>query len=112
MLYKGIRVRVPAVAQKDWQCFGSARTQVQSLAHRNGLKDLALPQHRSHLQLGSDPWPRDSICCDTVKKGKKKKKDACVIVLSVYVCIPLYGCIIFNQYAVSEHIIISAFFLL
>ena len=87
MLYKGIRVRVPAVAQKDWQCFGSARTQVQSLAHRNGLKDLALPQHRSHLQLGSDPWPRDSICCDTVKKGKKKKKKMRVSLFLVSMCV-------------------------
>ena len=39
------------------------------------VKDLALPQLRlrSQLQLGSDPWPRNSICCEAAKKGKKKK---------------------------------------
>ena len=34
------------------------------------VKDLALPQlgRRSQLQLGSDPWPRNSACCGAAKK--------------------------------------------
>ena len=40
------------------------------------VKDLALPQlqFRSKLLLGSDPWPRNSICCKVAKNGKEKKK--------------------------------------
>ena len=36
------------------------------------VKDLALPQLqlRSKLQLRSDPWPGNSICCGTAKKKK------------------------------------------
>ena len=39
-------------------------------------KDLVLPQlwHQSHLQLRSDPWPGDSICCRVAKKEKQTKK--------------------------------------
>ena len=29
-------------------------------------------QHRLQLHLGSDPWPRNSICFTADKKGKKK----------------------------------------
>ena len=37
------------------------------------VKDQTLPQlqHRSQLWLGSDPWPRNSICCKVAKKEKK-----------------------------------------
>ena len=41
------------------------------------VQDPVLPQmqHRSQLRLGSDPWPRNSVCCRMSKKvGKKKKK--------------------------------------
>ena len=36
--------------------------------------DPALPQLRlrSQVWLGSDPWPRNSICCRAAKKGGKK----------------------------------------
>ena len=39
------------------------------------VKDPVLPQlHlRSQLQLGSDPWPGNSICHRAAKKKKKKK---------------------------------------
>ena len=43
------------------------------LAQHSGLRILQL-QLRPKLQLGSDPWPRNSICCRGAKKGKKKKK--------------------------------------
>ena len=38
----------------------------------SGLKDLAMPQlqHRSPLQLRSDPWPGNSTC----RAGQPKKK--------------------------------------
>ena len=41
------------------------------------VKDLALPQlwHRLQLQLGSDPWPRNSICHGAAKKGGEKKEE-------------------------------------
>ena len=37
------------------------------------IKDLALPQlqHRSQLQLRSDPWSGNSICLGAAKKEKK-----------------------------------------
>ena len=40
------------------------------------VKDPALPQlqHRLQLQLGADPWSRNSMCCSVAKKEKKKKK--------------------------------------
>ena len=40
------------------------------------VKDPALPQLwlRSQLQLGSDPWPRNSIC---LWGGQKRKKKVC-----------------------------------
>ena len=39
------------------------------------IKDPALLQqwHRLQLQLGSDPWPGNSICYRVSKKEKKKK---------------------------------------
>ena len=44
--------------------------------HAGGLKDLALPllRHRSQLQLGSDPWPENSICHRAAKKKRKSKE--------------------------------------
>ena len=61
------------MAQQDMQHLCSTRMQVCSLAQCNGLKDLALPQlwHRLHLWLGSDPWPRNSICHGVAKEEKK-----------------------------------------
>ena len=40
------------------------------------VKDLALLQLRlrSQLQLGSDPWPENSICCMEAKKEKEEEK--------------------------------------
>ena len=40
------------------------------------VKDLALPQlqHRSQLQLRSDPWSGNSMCLGAAKKEKKKQK--------------------------------------
>ena len=37
------------------------------------VKALALlPLCCSQLWLGSDPWPRNSVCCRAAKKKKKK----------------------------------------
>ena len=58
---------VPTVAQQDQQCLGSARMRVQCLAQ--WVKDPAMLQ----LQLGSDPWPGNSICPGAAKNEKKKK---------------------------------------
>ena len=40
------------------------------------VKDPVLLQlgHRSQLWLRSDPCPRNAICCQVVKKEKKKKR--------------------------------------
>ena len=40
------------------------------------VKDQALPQlqHTLQLQLESDPWSRNSICCREVKKKKKRRR--------------------------------------
>ena len=48
-------------------------------ARHRGLKDPALPwlQHRSHLWLRSDPWPRNSICQQDSPPKKEKKKSQC-----------------------------------
>ena len=40
---------------------------------------------KSQLQLGCDPWPRNSICCGVVKKRKKKMFDTyCQIIFNKY----------------------------
>ena len=65
------------MAQRDWQSLGSAQTQAQSPAWHCGLRiyhciscGLGL-----QLQLGSNPWPGNSICpWAAKKKGEKKKK--------------------------------------
>ena len=62
---------VPSVAQKD-RHLCNTRTQVQSPASHSGLKDPVLSQRRSHLWLGSDPWPGNSICCGAAKKENNK----------------------------------------
>ena len=61
------------MGQQDMQHLCSARKQVRSLAQHGVLRDLALPQLQcgSQLRLGSDPWPRNSICCGAAKKEKK-----------------------------------------
>ena len=66
----------PAVAQQDWWHLCSIRTQVWSPSWPKGLKDPLLPQLQSGLQLWfkSDPWPRNSMCFEIVKKKKKKSK--------------------------------------
>ena len=50
---------------------------VQYLAQHSGLKDQALLQvwHRSQQQLGSSPWPRNSICHWAAKKGGEGEGD-------------------------------------
>ena len=49
---------------------------VQALARHSGLKDPAWLQlwHRSQLRLGSDPWPRNSICHGAAPKYQKPKQ--------------------------------------
>ena len=44
------------------------------------VKDVATPQlqPRWQLQLRSDPWPENSICCRAAKKKEKKKKKVCI----------------------------------
>ena len=40
------------------------------------VKDPALPQlwRRAQRQLGSDPWPGNSMCCGAATREKKKRK--------------------------------------
>lgn len=54
----------------------STGTQVCLAAQQNGLKDTVLPQpeHRSQVWLGSDPWPRSSICQRAAKKKNEKER--------------------------------------
>ena len=59
---------VLSVAQGDQQHFWS--TEAGLIPHlAEWFKDLVLPQQ---LQLGSDPWPGNSLCCRVAKKRKKK----------------------------------------
>ena len=60
------------MVQMDRQHLCSARTRVRCLAWHSGLKELVLPQlwHRLQLRLGSDLWPRNSICRGAAKKEK------------------------------------------
>ena len=43
------------------------------------VKDPAPQQlrHRSQVRLGSDPWPRNSLCCGATKMKKRLKKKLC-----------------------------------
>ena len=74
---KNITWGVPAMVQQDGWHLCSAGIQVWVPARHSGLKDLALPQlqHRSQLQLKSDPWPGNSLCLKVAKKEEKKKKN-------------------------------------
>ena len=68
---------VPAVAQWAQQHLGSTGTQVRSLAWlAQWIKDLVMLQLWLHsgLQLGSDSWPRSSICLGVAKTNKQKTK--------------------------------------
>ena len=58
----------------SWECWGTGS--IPSLVQ--WVKDLALPQLwlRSQLWLGSDPWPRNSICHKVAKKRRKKIDNA------------------------------------
>ena len=62
------------MVQQDQLCHCSARTPVQPqpiMAWHSGLKDPALPMpRRLQLQLGSDLWPKNSICHRTAEKEK------------------------------------------
>ena len=64
------------MVQRDQLHLCSARIQVGCPAQHCELEDLALPQlqHRSQLQLGSDPWFVKSISPGEGKKGKKFMK--------------------------------------
>ena len=48
-----------------------AASRVRSPAQHSGLKEMQL-RCGSQLWLGSDPWPRNSICLGVAKKEKKK----------------------------------------
>ena len=66
------------------------RTYVQFPDQHSRLKHPALLQlwHRSHLQLGSDPWPGNSICRGAVEKGKKNPQILCKLHYNK-TCLPL-----------------------
>ena len=59
------------MAQGDQQHLRSTGMQPQSLWVKNPA--LSQLQCRLQLQLGCDPWPRNSICCRVAKKREKKK---------------------------------------
>ena len=65
-----IKSGVPDVVQWDQWHFWCARRQVQSLAAGWG-PGIAVAAAKLQLQLGSDPWPRNSICLEEAKKEKK-----------------------------------------
>ena len=70
-LYKKMLAGVLAVEQQDqWHLWNSGMI----LGLAQWVKDLVLLQlrHRSQLQLGSDPWPRNTTCHKVAKKEKKK----------------------------------------
>ena len=67
------------MAQWDQRLLCSVKMQVPSLAQHTGLKDPALLklQRLSHLWLGYDPWPGNSVCGRAAKNEKKKKEREC-----------------------------------
>ena len=56
----------------SWECWNVGST----LGLSQWVKDLVLPQLQFQWQLwlGSDPWPRNSICCGPKKRREEKKK--------------------------------------
>jgi len=65
---------VPTVVQWDQWCLGSAECGFSPLPSIQWVEDPVLLQLwlRLQLQLGSDPWPRNSTCSRMTKKGKKR----------------------------------------
>jgi len=78
---------VPAVAQQDCATLQSVKTQVRSQAGHSGSKDPALLKlwYRSKLQLGSDPWPGNSICCWTAKNKKRSRCEFFLCLAMLYI---------------------------
>ena len=72
IIKKKLKQGVPAVVRLGplW----STGFHVHSPARHSELKDPALPQLwlKSWLQLGSDPWPRNSICHREAKDERQK----------------------------------------
>ena len=68
---------VPAVVQRDQQCLWRAGSHIPIPGPAQWVKDPALLQlwHRRQLQLGSDPWPKRSMCG---KAAKKKQSLQCI----------------------------------
>ena len=62
------------MAQWDWRHLCSLR--FDPWPGTVDLKDPVLPQlwSRSQLQLESDPWPRNSMCCGAAKKKERGEK--------------------------------------
>ena len=75
---------VPTVAQQDRQCLGSTGMQVQSPAQHSGLRIQHCRSCGLGLRpwLGSDPWPKNSICCSRAKK--RKEKLSCFVLFFVF----------------------------
>ena len=64
------------------------------------VKDLVMLQLWCGLQLGlgSEPWPRNSLCLGVAEKRKER---GCVHV-SVHVCVCLYVCIMESRCCTTE----------
>ena len=62
------------MVQWDWQHLQSTGMQVRSWAQHSGLRIWCCPQlqHRSQLQLRSDPWPGNSISHGVTREREKK----------------------------------------
>lgn len=75
------------MVQWDQQYLWSTEMQVQSPAQHSGLEAQALLQllFGSQMRLGSDPWPRNSICHTVQPKDKKFQR-------SLYIAPPLQEC--------------------
>ena len=86
------------MAQWHQRPLGRDGTQVRSPGPAERLKDLVLQPlwFRSKLQLGSDPWPGNSICCRAAKKEKKKERKKKEAALSSH------------EFAISQHYPTSA----
>ena len=66
------------MVQWDWRHLGNLHLHAGLIpSPAQGVKDPALPQLwlRLQLQLGSDPWARNSIWFGAARKEKKKKSD-------------------------------------